>query len=173
MGEPSERGRLWLSLPGMVAAIAGIVTAMTGLFIAFGRADSGDEVGPPADQAAQTPSPFLTDVGAATADAIAGTWTGEASGDAGSFEVRLVIARGCVLDQRCGTISVSSLPCEGDLSLYAVTARRYEFSVDNFSDASARGCTSGAGEFLTPQEDGTLLYTTGYDRSIQGVLHRS
>jgi hypothetical protein len=157
----------------MVAAIAASVTAVTGLFLAFGRADGGSEAGPPADQPAQTPSPLLTDQAAATADAIAGTWTGEASSDAGSFEVRLVIAPGCVLDQRCGTISVSSLPCEGDLSLHTVTARRYEFSVDNFSDASARGCTPGAGEFLTPQDDGTLLYTTGYDRSIQGVLHRS
>jgi hypothetical protein len=173
MSEPSEKGRLWSSLPGIVAAIAGIITAMTGLFLAFGRADGGDETGPLANQPAQTPSPLLPEDGAATADAIAGTWTGEASGDGGSFEVRLVIARGCVLDQRCGSISVSSLPCEGDLSLYAVTARRYEFSVDNFSDASASGCTPGAGEFLAPQDDGTLLYTTGYDRTIQGVLHRT
>jgi hypothetical protein len=157
----------------MVAAIAGIVTALTGLFIAFGRDDGGGVAGPPAAQPAQTPSPLLSVGETLSADAIAGTWTGEASGDGGSFEVRLVIAPGCVLDQPCGTIRVSSLPCEGDVSLYAVTARRFEFSVDNFSNASDEGCTPGAGEYLTPQDDGTLRYTTGYDRSIQGVLHRS
>ena len=108
-----------------------------------------------------------------TADAVAGEWSGEArQGSDERFEVQLNIADDCELKEVCGTISVSDVPCFGDLSFHAVAGERYEFSVDHFSGESAESdCTPGAGEYLTPHGDDALLYTTGYDSTIRGVLH--
>lgn len=108
-----------------------------------------------------------------TADAIAGEWTGVAKDGTGrTFEVRLDIRTGCELNQPCGSTSVSHVQCAGKLSLHAVLERRYEFSVDNFSAGSGVDCTPGAGEYLTPQQDGTLRYTTGYDPAIDATLKK-
>jgi hypothetical protein len=109
-----------------------------------------------------------------TADPIAGTWSGQAThGEEAPFEVRLQIAQGCALDQRCGTMSVSNIPCLGDLYLRAVSNGRYEFAVNDFSADSGEACSPGPGEYFTPQPDGSLGYTTAYDPRIQGTLHRA
>jgi hypothetical protein len=173
MGEQRESGGFWSSIPGVLTAVGGIITAVTGLLIALGSFGGGDGGTERQEERSQTPSLQVDNVGAATADPIAGTWVGEASqGDRGVFDVRLEIGVGCALNERCGTISVSSLPCFGDLYLHTISGEGYEFNVDNFSPASDEACAPGAGEFLTPQDEGTLLYTTSYDDDIQGVLHK-
>ncbi len=172
MSESERKGSFWTTLPGILTATAGVITAVTGLLLAFGQlgllGDGGDEV--PREQS-QTLSPPGEDATAVTADAIAGTWSGEArQRPGGAFEVRLQIGDGCPLKERCGSISVSHVPCFGDLYFYDFVGGRYEFSVRNFSPASGDECSPGAGEYLTPLDDGTLLYTTGYDASIRGIL---
>jgi hypothetical protein len=65
------------------------------------------------------------------------------------------------------------VPCTGDFFLVARSGERYEFSVRNFSPDSGEACTPGPGEYLTPRDDGTLLYTTSYDPNIRGVLRET
>jgi hypothetical protein len=176
LSDPEKHSRgFWQTLPGVLTAIATVLTAVTGLLIAFGqlglfdREDGNTAPNGQSSTAISTPGDT-----AENADPVSGTWSGEATqGSGGSFEVRLEIKEGCEIAERCGSISVSHVPCFGDLSFYEVSRGRYEFSVDNFSGDSGTSCTPGAGEYLTPQEDGTLLYTTGYDPNIRGTLQKS
>jgi hypothetical protein len=153
--------------------VAAFVTALTGLVIGLSQvglfsADKHDTSTQP-NKASSLERPRAHQP---TADAVAGTWSGKVKqGRSNVFELQLSIAKGCELKATCGSISVSSVPCFGDLSFKGVAAERYEFSVDHFSAASGKACTPGAGEYLTAHGDDGLLYTTGYDRSIRGILH--
>jgi hypothetical protein len=161
---------------------AAAVAIVVGLVVSdFLRAPPlGEEVRtespPPAVSSVESPEPATPPTEApqpVTADLIAGIWSGQTSQANGeSFTVQLDIRTGCSLNERCGSISVSDVPCTGDLSLYAVSDGTYEFSVDDFTPDSGPACTPGAGEYLTPADDGTLSYTTGYDTSIQATLYR-
>jgi hypothetical protein len=166
----------WQTLPGVLTAVATIITAVTGLLIAFGQLGlfGDDDDGTPTGGQPEMVTPQVDDQTVIIADPIGGTWSGEATeGTGGDFDVRLEIRRGCALNERCGLISVSNVPCFGDLFFHDFSGGRYEFSVENFSAASSEGCTPGAGEYLTPQADGTLLYTTGYDPAIRGILYKT
>jgi hypothetical protein len=174
--EEQEPRGFWQTLPGVLTAAATIITAVTGLLIASGQLGlfGDDDDGTPTGGQPETVTPQVDDQTDITADPISGTWSGEATQRmGGDFAVRLEIRKGCALNERCGTISVSNVPCFGDLFFHDLSGGRYEFSVENFSAASGKGCTPGAGEYLTPQGDGTLLYTTGYDPAIRGILYKA
>lgn len=125
-----------------------------------------------------TPTPTAPPITAApapgpsSADAVAGTWSGTASdGSGGSFTISLDVRPGCAVGETCGSVYVSANECLGDLIFYASSARAYEFTVANFSPTSGPSCSPGPGEYLTPQADGTLSYTTSY--GPYGTLTRS
>jgi hypothetical protein len=105
-------------------------------------------------------------------DALAGSWTGTAlvSGK-DEFDVRLDILTPCRLGETCGTVYVSSLPCEGQVSLASVKDQTYEFGVDQFTPESSSDCTPGKGDFFELVDDSTLRYWADYD-DIEGVLRR-
>ena len=151
-----QRRRRWV-----VGAAAAIVVAGVAAVLLATSGGGGGNSGP-------EPLP-----GGPTADQVSGTWSGIAESGDGPFDVRLSVRKACAADERCGRISVSSVPCSGDFSFVGRKGRRYEFSVDNFSANSGSSCTPGAGEFLTPRPNGTLLYTTSYDPSVKGTLQRA
>jgi hypothetical protein len=163
-----ESGSFWRTLPGILSAVAALITAVAGLIVGLNAvSSSGDNAKPTTAGSAISPRPRP-----ALADALAGTWSGKAKqGKNATFDVELTIAKGCAIKETCGSISVSNTPCFGDLSLKAISGDRYEFSVDHFSAGSAKKCTPGAGEYLKRYGDDALLYTTGYDTSIRGILH--
>jgi hypothetical protein len=171
LSEGEQSSGFWRTLPGILSAVAAFVTALTGLIVGLNavgilgdnqdsaRQDSAAGVGRP------RPHPL-------TADAVAGPWSGKVrQGRSNVYELQLYIRKGCTVKETCGSVSVSHVPCFGDLSLKEISGDRYEFSVDHFSAASAATCTPGAGEYLTPRGDDSLVYTTGYDRSVRGILH--
>ena len=162
-----ESGGFWRTLPGDLGAVAALLTAVTGLVVGLHAIGSSGDESRLVSATATSTAPS-----SAVADDIAGTWSGQAKqGKDQTFDVQLTVAKGCAVGDPCGSISVSSAPCFGDLSLHAIEGDRYEFSVDHFSAASAKACTPGAGEYLTRYGEDALLYTTGYDRSIRAVLH--
>lgn len=169
----------WTTLPGIVTAVAGLITAVTGLLVVLdqtgviGSDSAADDATKPAVSSSLQPSPSPSEqVQAAEGDALAGIWVGTAAPAGGStFVVRLEIAAPCRLKEHCGTISVSSLPCHGRVTLWAVESKTFEFYVDDFTRASSPDCTPGAGDFFKLVDDGTLEYTTGY-ADVTGVLHR-
>lgn len=174
--EQQQPQGFWRTIPGVLTAVATIITAVTGLLIAFGQLGlfEQDDDGAPIGGQPETLTPQVDDHPDITADPISGIWSGEATqGTGGDFDVRLEIRKGCALNERCGTISVSNVPCFGDLFFHDFSVGRYEFSVQNFSAGSGQDCAPGAGEFLMPQGDGTLLYTTGYDPAIRGILYKA
>jgi hypothetical protein len=147
--------RRWFIIAGVAAILAAAGAALLAM--------TGDRHGA-ADRSQAGP----------TADRLAGVWSGEAvQTGGGTFDVRLDIKKACAVDERCGAISVSSVPCTGQFYFLGHSGQRYEFSVRNFSADSGEACTPGAGEYLTPQKDGTLLYTTGYDPGIRGTLRKA
>lgn len=155
---PGGRARTWRWLPLLGVLVALAVAAIAALVVGGG----GDD--------ASTGGPAT----GLTADRLAGAWAGDATQTGGGpFHVRLSIRKGCAVDERCGSISVSSVPCTGRFLLVGRKGRKYEFSVAEFSADSGKACTPGAGEYLTPQENGTLLYTTSYDPGIRGTLQRA
>lgn len=186
MGQPQQvGGGFWRTLPGALTAAAGFITALTGLVLAaqqigiFGGDGGGGSgqtrsaAAPPAVHASGDDPPDLPDV-RVTADRIAGAWIGKGTrGHDQTFVVRLVVAEDCGRTQRCGSISVSDLPCKGDVYLDEVNEGTFEFSVDNFSPGSSASCRAIAGNYFTPQRNDTLRYRTGYDGGIAATLSRA
>ena len=109
-----------------------------------------------------------------TADAIAGKWAGPATDSSGaSFQITLEVRTACAVNDKCGVISVSHVPCYGEVFLEKAQDTEFEFRVDNFYGKSNRkSCQPGAGEHFSLRADGKLLYTTTYQPSAQGVLDR-
>jgi hypothetical protein len=167
-GDEKEPRGFWLTLPGILSAVAALVTAVTGLILGLNGLGQSDKKGPEHQTQATTVEPPRP----LTADDIAGAWSGRVRQGPGKlFELQLDIAKGCGLKETCGSISRSDPNCFGDISLKRIAGERYEFSVDHFSAASARACMPGAGELLMRHGDDALLYTTSYDLSIRGILH--
>lgn len=90
-----------------------------------------------------------------------------------SFRLNLRVKKPCVLKGYCGSISVSHVPCQGEVFLDRVLENGYEFRVDHFSKGSGERCTPGAGEVFIPQPDQTLLYKATYFPHAQGILRRT
>ena len=109
-----------------------------------------------------------------TADAISGKWSGTAkNGEGTRFQITLQVRRSCALTERCGIITVSHVPCEGEIFLEKLQNDVYEFHVDNFFGRSNRAsCQPGAGELFKLRPDGKLSYTTSYEPGTQGILDR-
>lgn len=121
--------------------------------------------GPEVTQAPQAPKALVAD------DALIGHWSGQARDAEGTvFQVDVRINQACVPGRPCGSIRVSHVPCQGELTLEQVNNGDHEFSVDHFSGDSAPACSKGAGEHFRRQADGTLLYTTSYDPKARATL---
>ena len=163
----SARRRRALAAAGAALVLAAVTTVV----IVLTRGDGGDEGRTTTPDASVSESP-AADGAEGEGDALAGSWAGTALVSGGSrFDVRLDVATPCRLGQPCGTIFVSSLPCEGRASLASVAGRTFEFHVDNFTPDSSSDCTSGGGDFFELVDDGTLRYTTDY-ADIEGVLDK-
>lgn len=163
----------WVAIGTIAAAlITGIVALLTHLLPPSPSPTPAPSPTPVLSTAAASPSPQSL---AITADAIAGKWSGTAkNGEGTSFEITLEVAKSCALRERCGSISVSHVPCYGEVFLEKVQADSFEFHVANFSERSNRTvCQPGAGELFRLRGDGKLVYTTTYDPGTQGILARS
>ena len=160
--EPQKSGlskEAWGAIATVAVALITAVVTLTTHFLSPGNEKASDP--PTSEPATVSSAPPTT-----SADAIAGRWSGNASAANGaSFKVDVDIAKGCAVDARCGTISVSHVPCHGSIYLVGVQQGDYEFRVDNFEPPSAAGCTPGAGEHFQLAADGSLLYTTTYDKT--------
>lgn len=94
---------------------------------------------------------------------IAGKWSGLALASGGQFQINVEITSTCQFNQKCGTISVSNVPCYGEIFLKQTNNGSYEFHVDNFDSRSdLKNCQAGAGEYFKLLTDGKLSYSTGY-----------
>ena len=161
----------WVAISTITAAlITGIVT----LIIHLAPPKPSSNPGPTPSPAQVTAASAQTPVGI-TADAIAGKWTGQARDTNGkSFQITLEIKKSCTINERCGLISVSHLPCYGEVFLEKARDRDFEFRVDNFYGQSNReSCQAGAGELFHLRPDGKLDYKTTYEPEAEGLLERS
>lgn len=127
-----------------------------------GRTEGGEAV---AATVSHSPRASVAD------DAFVGHWSGRARDAEGTvFQVDVRIDQPCAVGRPCGSIRVSHVPCQGELTLEQVNDGDHEFSVDHFSADSASSCSKGAGEHLRLQADGTLLYTTSYEPKARATL---
>ena len=168
----TSKGRGWIATHARALAGAGaaVVLAVAVMVFALTREDDRD----PGQTTSNTPAAETSAAPETTGegDALVGTWTGTATISGGSpFDVRLDITAPCRLGEPCGTIYVSSLPCEGRASLATVVDQTYELNVDNFTGESSPDCTPGAGDFFEVVNNSTLRYTTDY-ADIEGVLSK-
>jgi hypothetical protein len=163
----------WVTIGTIAAAIiTGVFALITHL---IPLASPSPLPSPTATIASSTPGPVapLLPV-ATTADAIAGKWSGMAKDSNGtSFQITLDVRKSCSLKERCGSISVSHVPCEGEIFLEKTEDDGFEFRVTNFYGRSNRDvCQPGAGEHFKLRPDGKLAYTTTYEPEAQGILAR-
>ena len=143
MPEDQERKGWWQTVPGVLTATAGILTALTGFIVAL------HQVGILGVDKKTSSPPQNGPV--ATADLLAGKWSGKAKDVGGAFfQIDIEIKRSCALGEKCGVISVSHVPCHGELFLHGIENNNYEFRVDNFTNNSSAICTPGAGEHGFP-----------------------
>lgn len=158
----------WVAIGTIVAAL--ITGTVTLLMHVLPQATSS----PPPPTASPTPivSPSLST--AAMIAGIAGKWAGNATDSNGTkFQITLEIQKSCALNELCGSISVSHVPCYGKVFLEKAQDNEFEFRVDNFYGQSNRAtCQPGAGELFKLQSDGKLVYTTTYEPAAQGILER-
>ena len=182
----AKKPSFWATFPGVLTAVAGLVSAGTGLLVALnqvGVLGSDEDEGTPGAVVAPSESTSVSassapsetvDPAAGAGDVLAGTWRGVAAGPGGAdeFEVVLEIEAPCRLRETCGVISVSSAPCIGRVKLWSVRSQTYELYVDRFTADSSPDCTPGAGDFVELLGDGTLRYSTNYSDAV-GVLTRA
>jgi hypothetical protein len=137
-------GRGWIAthVRALVGATAALVLAVAAVMFAITR-DDDRAVGqttqdtPPPETPAATPTSRESEA-TGEGNALVGTWTGTASyGKGDRFDVRLEVVSPCRLQEPCGTIFVSSTPCTGQITLWTVVDRKYEFYVDDFTGGSA------------------------------------
>jgi hypothetical protein len=168
-GEPQKSGlskEAWGAIATVAVALITAVVTLTTHFMSPGNEKSSD---PPSSESATVSSASPT----TSADAIAGRWSGNATDANGaSFKVDVDIARGCAINARCGTISVSHVPCRGSIYLVGLQQGDFEFRVDNFEPPSAAACSPGAGEHFQLAPDGSLVYTATYDPKAHATLTR-
>lgn len=158
----------WIAISTIAAAlITGIVTLVIGLS-PKPAPNSATPLATASVVSSPTPTPATV-----TADSIAGKWFGTAKDENGVFEIRLEVRKGCSINEKCGSMSISNTPCEGYISLERAHDPTFEFNVDNFYGNSDREkCAAGAGEEFQLRPDGKLDYRTTYD-STTGVLERT
>jgi hypothetical protein len=163
----------WVAIGTISAAlITGIVTLIIHLSPQQPKSNPAPTVTPlPATASpSQLPPPSSK-----TADSIAGKWSGTAKDNAGkSFQITLEIRKSCAVNERCGLISVSHVPCYGEVFLEKAEGKDFEFRVANFYGQSNRAvCQPGAGEHFHLRPDGRLDYTTTYEPQSDGILQRT
>ncbi|MGH9840943.1 MAG: hypothetical protein ACREEM_19485 [Blastocatellia bacterium] len=149
MAEEQKPQGWWQTLPGILTAIAAIITAVTGLIAVLYKTGVFD-------------GKTLPNVG--NPMEIAGKWSGQAKDPSGTtFQVEVDIYSSCKLNEKCGTISVSHVPCYGEIFLKEAGGGDYEFHVDNFDNRSdLKTCQPGAGEHFKLLADGKLSYVATY-----------
>jgi len=160
----------WVAISTIGAAlITGIVTLIIHLAPAKPVATAGPT---PAPTASASTSPQVP--AGVTADSIAGKWLGTATDGSGvTFQVRLEIRKGCGINERCGSISVSHVPCYGEVFLERARDENFEFRTANFYGESDHDkCVAGPGELFHLRPDGKLDYSTNYGNDAKGVLER-
>jgi len=171
-GEGDRKGlskEAWVAISTIAAAlITGVVTLIIHLYPQ-----------PPRPATVPTPTPVPNDASPAresnvTADAIAGRWSGPAKDSSGkSFQITLEVRKSCVINEPCGSISVSHVPCYGEVFLESATSSEFEFRVDNFYGQSNRQvCQPGGGEHFRLRADGKLAYSTTYEPRAKGLLEK-
>jgi hypothetical protein len=117
----------------------------------------------------------VTPVSTGSTNAIAGTWSGTITNQAGTFStvLELSIQPDCDTGRICGTFSTPQLPCAGDIFLSEITPSTFVFIEQNSAGSSF--CVSGGVETLQLLGDGTLSYTylsqSSGDATI-GILRR-
>lgn len=90
-----------------------------------------------------------------------------------SFQITLGIKKPCTLNELCGSISVSHVPCYGFVYLEKAQDNDFEFRVTHFyGESNPSVCQPGAGEHFKLRPDGKLVYTTTYEPVAQGILER-
>lgn len=159
----------WVAIGTISAAlITGVVTLIIHLYPSAPRSADPAKVSATPITSLPSQSPLIT------ADAIAGQWSGQARDSTGkSFQITLNIRKACAVGEKCGLISVSHVPCYGEIFLDRVEADEFEFRVDNFYGQSNRAlCQPGGGEQFKLRPDNKLLYTTSYEPKAEGLLER-
>ena len=179
-----EKGGLsqgaWVAIGTLGAALISGLVALVIHLLPPATPTPSPSTSPTASPIASTSVPSPTAIAsaspvAANADAIAGKWSGTAkTGEGISFQITLEVKKSCALSQRCGSISVSHVPCEGEIFLEKIQDHVFEFNVSNFFGRSNRDvCQPGAGELFRLRSDGKLSYTTTYEPGTAGVLVRT
>ncbi|HKR60199.1 MAG TPA: hypothetical protein VJS64_10740 [Pyrinomonadaceae bacterium] len=170
----------WVAIGTLGAAlISGLIALLIHLLPPASPSATPSATVPAASPTAAVSAPSPTGSASAspavvTADAIAGKWSGTAKNGEGTlFQITLEVRKACALTERCGSISVSHVPCEGEIFLEKMQDDVFEFHVDNFFGKSNRAvCQPGAGELFKLRPDGKLSYTTSYERATRGILDR-
>jgi hypothetical protein len=160
----------WVAISTIAAAlIGGVVTLIIGL----SPKSAATPAATPVSTASVVSSPAQASAGV-TADSIAGKWLGTATDEDGvTFEVRLEVRKGCGINQKCGSMSVSNTPCYGEISLERAHDPIFEFNVDNFYGQSDREkCQAGPGEEFHLTPEGKLDYRSTYKPTAEGTLER-
>lgn len=172
-GNGSRKGlskEAWVAISTISAAlITGIVTLIINLAPQKPAANPALVTSSPAVTVTPAQMPHLV-----TADEIAGKWSGDGTDSTGqSFQITLDVRKACGINERCGSISVSHIPCYGEIFLEKARDRLFEFRVDNFyGDSDRANCQPGPGETFQLRPDGKLDYNATYEPTASGVLER-
>ena len=103
------------------------------------------------------------------ADAIAGTWSGTATGADFSFQITTTFGSSCSIGSVCGPFDIPSIPCSGTWTLTGISGPTYQVQAGSLKGK----CGSGASDSLQLLSDGTLLYvSTGSYGEERGILHK-
>ena len=159
----------WVAISSIAAAlITGIVTLVIHLIPPKAVTPTALTTAPAANV-----STAVSTSSRLTADAIAGKWSGKGTAATGeSFDITLEIKKSCGLHEKCGVMTMSHLPCYGEILLDKVRDPVYDFDLENLYGQSGPECARGPGEVFQLRPDGKLDYHANYEPGADGVLER-
>ena len=106
------------------------------------------------------------------ADAIAGTWSGTATGGDSNFQITTTIAKSCAIGSVCGPFDIPAIPCSGEWTLMGISGTTYQMQAGSLKGKCA-GDEGSSSDSLQLLDDGTLLYKCmGGCGEEQGILQR-
>ena len=98
-----------------------------------------------------------------------GVWKGSVLNKDFKMNITVTIKEACQLNQVCGGFDISTVSCSGKFTWIGMDQDMYQFQASDLTKACGQGK-----DYLSPQEDGTLLYISRGDYGeTKGILKKN
>ena len=150
--EPKQPSKFPIKPLWLIVGTAVIALAVGAYFLFINRPAIPEEIGNfnPTATDIKTEPTVDTDVNDENLDALAGNWKGAVENEGSSFDYEMRFKQVCELNSVCGSFSIPSISCSGEVAIKKISGKKYFFAVSNLSDGCGGTATEEYVEILSP-----------------------